>query len=65
MRAAVHTARYWGPLVVGFLCLLAVQLVGPLIGWLLVILGFASIFEGASAMWVRAGSAGNLRSYRQ
>ena len=65
MRAVARTARYWGPLLVGFLCFIAVQFVGPLVGWLLVILGFALMFDGTTAMWARAGSAGNLSSHRQ
>jgi hypothetical protein len=65
MRPVIRSARYWGPLLAGFLCLIAVQYVGAAIGLALVMLGFGLIFEGASAMWVRAGSAGNLSTHRQ
>src|SRR5687768_3702663 len=65
VRALLRMARYWGPLVAGFVCLVAVQFAGTAIGWLLLLLGFGLIFEGASAIWVRAGSAGNLTNHRQ
>jgi hypothetical protein len=65
MRAIVSTVRYWGPLLAGFACLVAIQLVGPLVAWLLFILGFALIFDGVSASWARAGSVGDLTTHRQ
>jgi hypothetical protein len=65
MRAAVGTARYWVPLVGGLLSLVAVLFVGAILGWLLIILGFGLILDGATAMWERAGSTGNLTTYKQ
>jgi hypothetical protein len=65
MRAVAGTARYWGPLVVGFMCLVASLFVGPLVAWLLFILAFTLIFDGVTAMLQRAGSAGNLTTHRQ
>jgi hypothetical protein len=65
MRAVVGTARYWLPLVGGFLSLIAVLFVGPILGWLLIILAFGLILDGATAMWERAGSTGNLTTYKQ
>jgi hypothetical protein len=65
MRAVVGTARYWGPLAGGLLSLVAVLFVGPVLGWLLIILGFGLILDGATAMWERAGSTGNLTTYKQ
>jgi len=43
----------------------AVQYAGAAIGWLLLLLGFGLIFDGVSAIWARAGRAGNLTSHRQ
>ncbi|HEX2412562.1 MAG TPA: hypothetical protein VHJ39_15450 [Solirubrobacteraceae bacterium] len=65
MRAVVETARYWVPLVAGFLCLVAVLFVGAILGWLLSILAFGLLLDGATAMFERAGSTGNLTTYRQ
>jgi len=65
MRAAFATARYWGPLVAGFLCLVATSFVGPIVAWLLFIAAFGLILDGATAMFERAGSTGGLTSHRQ
>jgi hypothetical protein len=65
MRAVVGTARYWGPLVAGMLCLVAVLFVGAILGWLLIITAFGLILDGATAMFERAGGTGNLTTYRQ
>lgn len=58
MRAVIGTARYWAPLVAGFLCLIAAQYVGVLVAWLLLFAGFGLIVDGATAMLARAGGAG-------
>ena len=65
MRAVARTARCWGPLVVGFLCLIAASFVGPTVAWILMILALGLIFDGAATMWVRACGAGNLTTHRQ
>jgi hypothetical protein len=65
MRAVTGTARYWLPLLAGLLCLIATLFVGPILVWLLLILAFGFILDGLTAMWERAGSTGNLRTYRQ
>ena len=65
MRAVVGTARYWLPLVGGMLSLVAVLFVGAILGWLLIILGFGLILDGATAMWEKAGGVGNLTTYKQ
>lgn len=65
MRAVIGTARYWGPLVLGFLCLVASLYVGVLVAWLLFFAGFGLILDGATAMLARAGAAGGLTSHRQ
>jgi hypothetical protein len=65
MRAVLGTARYWGPLLAGLLCLIAVLFVGAILGWLLIITAFGLILDGSTAMWEKAGGTGNLTTYRQ
>jgi hypothetical protein len=65
MRAVLGTARYWGPLLAGLLCLIAVLFVGAILGWLLIIAAFGLILDGATAMWEKAGGTGNMTTYRQ
>lgn len=65
MRALIATARYWLPLLAGFLCFVAVSWAGPLVAWLLIFAGFGLIFDGATAMFARAVRTGGLTSHRQ
>jgi hypothetical protein len=65
VRAAVGTARYWLPLVAGFVCLIAALFVAAIVAWLLIIIAFGLLLDGATAMWERAGSTGNLWTHRQ
>jgi hypothetical protein len=65
MHAVIGTARYWGPLLGGLLCLIAVLFVGAILGWILLITAFGLILDGATAMWEKAGSTGNLTTYKQ
>lgn len=65
MRAALATARYWGPLVAGFMCLVAMSFVGLVLSWLLLLAALTLILDGATAIFARAGSTGGLTSHRQ
>jgi hypothetical protein len=65
MRGVLGTARYWLPFVAGFGCLIAVQQVGAVLGWILFIAGFGFIIDGATKLWEKAGSTGNLTTYKQ
>ena len=65
MRAALRTARYWVPLVAGFLFLVVSQFTGPIVALVLFFVAFALILDGMTAMWARAARAGGLTSYRQ
>lgn len=65
MRGVLDTARYWVPLLAGFVCLVVATFASAVIGWLLIIASFGLILDGATAMWERAGSTGNLTTYRQ
>jgi hypothetical protein len=65
VRTAAATARFWVPLLAALLCLIATFFVGPVLVWLLLILAFGLILDGVTALWERAGSTGNLTTYRQ
>jgi hypothetical protein len=65
MRAVIGTARYWGPLAGGLLCLVAAMFVGAILAWILIITSFGLLLDGATAMFERAGGTGNLTTYRQ
>jgi hypothetical protein len=65
MRALAGTARYWGPVAAGFLCLIVALFAGTIADWLLILLAFGLILDGATAMWERAGGTGNLSNHRQ
>jgi hypothetical protein len=58
-------ARYWAPIAAGFLCLVAALFVGAILDWVLIILAFGLILDGATALWASAGGTGNLTSHRQ
>jgi len=47
------------------MCLIAAGFAGAIIDWLLIILAFGLILDGATAMWERAGGTGNLTTHRQ
>jgi hypothetical protein len=57
--------RYWGPLLAGLLCLVVAMFVGAILAWLLIILSFGLLLDGATALFERAGGTGNLTTYRQ
>ncbi|HKH19151.1 MAG TPA: hypothetical protein VKA57_16620 [Solirubrobacteraceae bacterium] len=65
MQGVVGTLRYWLPLVAGFICLVAALFVGAILAWLLMMLAFGLLLDGATAMFERAGSTGNLTTHRQ
>jgi hypothetical protein len=65
MRAVLATIRYWLPIVAGLLCLVATAWVGPIAGWLLIILAFGLILDGGTAMFEKAGRTGGISDHRQ
>ena len=65
MRGALRSVRYWGPLVLGMVCLYIATSASGLVGWMLLLAGFALILDGATAMWARAGGTGGAHSHRQ
>ena len=65
MRGVLGTARYWLPFVAGMACMIAVQYVGAILGWILIIAGFGLIIDGGTKLWEKAGSTGNLTTYKQ
>ena len=65
MRAMPHAVRSWGPLLAGFDLTLAALFVGPVMTWLMLTAAFCLLLDGATVMWERAGSVGNLSTHRQ
>ena len=65
MRARSSRARYWVPLLVGTMCLVATMFVGPILTWVLTIAAFGFVLDGVTVMWERAGGTGNLTTHRQ
>jgi hypothetical protein len=62
IRGALHTIRYWGPIVAGFICLIVGLWVTPIIAWVLLIAAFGLILDGATALFAQAG---DLTQHRQ
>jgi hypothetical protein len=65
MRALLDTKRYWLPLVGTSCSLIAVSYVGPVVGWLLIVLAFGLLFDGCTAWFARAGGTGGLHDHKQ
>ena len=66
MRAVLSTARFWAPFLGGFvLLLIAREDVGSLVSFGLWVVACGLILDGATALWARNGSAGNLTTHRQ
>ena len=65
VRTLIGRARYCAPILAGCMCLIAAGFAGAIVDWLLIILAFGLILDGATAMWERAGGTGNLTTHRQ
>ena len=61
----LRTARYWLPLLLGTLCLVAAYWTSPVVTYVLIIASFALLFDGCTAMFARAGGTGSLRDFKQ
>jgi hypothetical protein len=59
------SARYWIPLTAGVGCLVAAVFFSAVVDWILLLVAFCLLLDGATAMWERAGSTGNLTTHRQ
>jgi hypothetical protein len=57
--------RYWLPLGAGFSLALASLFAGVILTWLMLTAAFGLILDGATAAFERAGSTGNLTTYKQ
>jgi hypothetical protein len=60
-----ETARYLIPLVAGFLCLVGAVFFSAVVAWILIMVAFCLLLDGATVLWERAGSTGNLTTHRQ
>jgi hypothetical protein len=65
MRAKLRPLRYWGPLVLACVCLIAAYSVPPWATYVLVIVSFMLLFEVGTALFEKAGSTGGLKDFRQ
>jgi hypothetical protein len=65
MRQLLRSARYWLPLVGTFACLIAVGMVGPLAGFLLIVVAFGLLFDVATALFAAATGTGRLSDHKQ
>lgn len=65
MRSAARTIRYWGPLVLGFACLIVSQYTTGIVTYVLVIVSLGLILDASTAMFARAGGTGGVTTYRQ
>jgi Mg2+/citrate symporter len=57
--------RYWAPLAAGVVCLIVSKSVSPLIAYVLIVVAFALVLDGATALFARATRAGRLSDNRQ
>ena len=64
MRLALRNVRYWLPLVCAFACLIAVGMVGPLIGLLLIIVALVLVVDVATALFAAATRTGGLPDHK-
>lgn len=62
MRTLIAHRRVILPFAAAVVCLAAVDLVGPVAAWLLLITAFGLILDGITMMWPRGD---NLTKYRQ
>jgi hypothetical protein len=65
MRSILGTIRYWLPVLAGIAALIVALFVGTIVAWILLIVSFALLLDGFTAMWERAGGTGNITTYRQ
>ena len=64
MSVVWATKRYWIPLVVGFLLPIAAIFTGPVATWLMLTTSFGLLLDGTTALFEKAGGAGNLTTYK-
>ena len=57
--------RYWVPLVAGVACLIVSKAVSPLIAYVLIVVAFALVLDGATALFARATRTGRVSDNRQ
>jgi hypothetical protein len=57
--------RYWAPLIAGLVCLIASKSVSPLLAYVLIVVAFVLVLDGATALFARATRGGRLSDNRQ
>jgi len=65
MSSVIASGRYWMPIALACLCLLATSWVGPVVGYVLIVVAFFLLFEGTTAWFSKAGGTGGLENYKQ
>lgn len=58
-------ARTVAPLIGGLLALVVAGYLSTTLSWVLMLVALVLLFDGATAMWARAGRTGNLTTHRQ
>jgi hypothetical protein len=66
VRALSETRRYWLPVAVAVLCLLASSLgLPPVVAYVLIMAAFGLCFDAATAWFARAHGTGGMSDYKQ
>jgi hypothetical protein len=65
VRAIVGSVRYWLPFVAAIVCLVVGTMFSPIVAWILLIAAFLLLIDGATALFEKAGSTGNLWTHKQ
>jgi hypothetical protein len=66
MQSLRATARYWGPIVVGFSCLIVATTLSSVIAMLvLYVVGLFLMMEGLTKAWERNGGRDGLSENKQ
>jgi hypothetical protein len=65
VRELLDAKRYWIPLVLACVCLIAAKIVAPVLAWVLIIAAFGLLLDGGTAWLAKAGSTGGMHDYKQ
>ena len=65
MPAKLRRLRYWGPILLGCVCLAVSSYVPPFVAYVLVMAAFVLLFEAITAWFANTARTGSLKDYRQ